>query len=214
METKSVLASKTNWGVILMLLPVLAKSAFGIDIDQALLSDSSNYIELLIQVIGGGLALYGRWKAKAPITWKLPDVPGFLRGLFKGPTLGLFLAVAMLLAGGNVLVACTTTAPASATDIAKRSAVVALSLYVNAYQPALIAYSKLPLCKPAKPPCLDPLLYSKLYVADGAAATCIAAVEPVLRKEFPDFVVVADCLDKVDAAKLIFAEAGLAPASR
>lgn len=207
--SKSFVASKTNWGVFLMLLPVLAKSMFNIDIEQALLNDTSNFIDLTIQLIGGGLALYGRWKAKAPLNWTLPKLPGF----FKGPTLGLLLAVSVVLASGNLLVACTTmpAGDGAATKVAKQSAAIALTVYVKGYQPALIAYSKLPLCDKAVPPCLDPKLYARLYAADGTATSCIAAVRPVLEARIPDFIVVADCLDKVDDAKRVFAEAGIGP---
>lgn len=206
---KSFLASKTNWGVILMLIPVLSKSMLGVDIDQALLDDTANYLALVMQLGGGALAIYGRWKAKLPLSWKLPD----LAAIFKGPTLGLLLAVAVVLASGNLLVACTTTAPGSggATAAAKQSAAIALTVYVKGYQPALLAYARLPGCERSSPPCLDIKLYTRMYAADGTATSCIAAVQPILQSALPDFNVVSDCLQKIEDAKRIFAEAGVHP---
>lgn len=202
---KSFVASKTNWGVILMLLPVLLKSLFGIDIDQSLLNDTSNFIELGMQLAGGALALYGRWKAKLPLNWNLPKLPG--------STLGLFLACVLVLGSGNLLVGCVTAAPGSQStvQVARQSAAIALTVYVKGYQPALLAYSKLEVCPHVAPPCLDSKLYGRLYYADGAATSCIAAVQPILQSEFPDFDIVARCLQRIEDAKRIFAEGGLKP---
>lgn len=77
--------------------------------------------------------------------------------------------------------------------------------YTKLYQPLLIQYSKLPTCDdPAKPPCKDPKLYSKLYWADAAAVTCMRATQLSLASESPNVEEITTCISTVEKAKFQF----------
>lgn len=62
-ETKSIFESKTVWGVIVMMLSHFLPS-LGVNLDEASQGAISEQFTILI---GAGLAIWGRFTAKAPI---------------------------------------------------------------------------------------------------------------------------------------------------
>lgn len=94
---KSVLSSKTNWGVVLALLPTLF-GMFGINVEEALVQDTGNFFSALWTLAFSGLALYGRWKAKVPLSFKLPSVGNKVQAHWLATIFALFFTV-MILSG-------------------------------------------------------------------------------------------------------------------
>lgn len=77
--------------------------------------------------------------------------------------------------------------------------------YTKLYQPVLKQFSKLETCgDPAKPPCKDPVLYSKLYWADAAAVTCMKAAQVSLASDHPNVEEITTCISTVEKAKFNF----------
>lgn len=70
-ETKSLLQSKTLWGVIVAALPALA-GLFGYQVSDvaAFTAGSEEAISGLITLVGSALAVYGRVKATAKLVVK------------------------------------------------------------------------------------------------------------------------------------------------
>ena len=64
-KVKSFLASKTIWGIIIALSPVLS-GWLGFDVDESI----GDIYEPLIQVIGAVIATYGRIKASSGLKLK------------------------------------------------------------------------------------------------------------------------------------------------
>jgi len=62
MDTKGMIQSKTIWGAIIMLGNAVAKH-FGYD-----LGDVAGWVDVLVNLAGAGLAVYGRVKAVKPIS--------------------------------------------------------------------------------------------------------------------------------------------------
>ena len=65
MEKKNILKSKTIYGVLLILAPIISKY-LGFDVSE----DLHELVEIAIQAIGGGFAVYGRIKAKHELVVK------------------------------------------------------------------------------------------------------------------------------------------------
>lgn len=112
---------------------------------------------------------------------------------------------------GVTIVACALIPSGASRDL-RQSAAMSFTIYATAWQPALIRYSKLDYCgTPAVPPCRDRVLYAKLYSADAAVANCVVASVKALNENAPDLSGVSACLEKVEAAKIAFAQGGLEP---
>lgn len=71
METKTIWTSKTVWGAIAMLLPVILK-LFGVDLTDADASTAvglaQQILDLALQLGGFIMVVIGRMKARAPAT--------------------------------------------------------------------------------------------------------------------------------------------------
>lgn len=61
-NVKNFLQSKTIWGVMILLSPVIS-NLVGFDVS----TEIGESYEIIIEVIGSLLALYGRWKANGSI---------------------------------------------------------------------------------------------------------------------------------------------------
>lgn len=61
-QVKNWFQSKTIWGIVIALLPVLSNLA-GFDIGESI---GDTYTEV-ISIVGSVLAIYGRWKANGQI---------------------------------------------------------------------------------------------------------------------------------------------------
>jgi len=61
-QFKNWLQSKTIWGIIIVLLPVISQF-LGFDVS----TEVGETYESLIQIAGTALSLYGRWKANTAI---------------------------------------------------------------------------------------------------------------------------------------------------
>lgn len=70
-ETKSLLASKTLWGVLIAALPTLA-NALGYKIADAasFTSGATELVDAVITLVGSALAVYGRVRATASLVAK------------------------------------------------------------------------------------------------------------------------------------------------
>ncbi len=67
MESKTFLASKTIWGVIIMALPALLPLfgvSFGVD-DTAVVNDAADKV---FQAAGALIAVWGRWSASTKLS--------------------------------------------------------------------------------------------------------------------------------------------------
>lgn len=123
----------------------------------------------------------------------------------------LILNVMFAMTAAILVVACALIPPTVGQPL-RQSAAMSFTIYANAWQPALIKYSKLDYCgTPAVPPCRDRMLYAKLYAADAAVASCVVASVKALNENASDLSGVASCLEKVENAKIAFAQGGLQP---
>ena len=70
-ETKSIFASKTLWGVLIAASPTIA-NLFGYQIsDVASFTQGANeLVNMVIELVGSALAVYGRVKANAALVVK------------------------------------------------------------------------------------------------------------------------------------------------
>lgn len=70
-ETKSILASKTLWGVLIAALPSIARLV-GYDITDvaAFTAGAGESVEAIITLVGSALAIFGRLKATAALVVK------------------------------------------------------------------------------------------------------------------------------------------------
>ena len=70
MNKKNPFKSKTNWGVIIMMLSFML-SKYGIEVDEQtqtmLIDNTIDIIALIGEGVGGLLAIYGRWVANQPL---------------------------------------------------------------------------------------------------------------------------------------------------
>lgn len=122
----------------------------------------------------------------------------------------LVLNVLIVAWAGTMLVACALL-PKGVDQNLRQSLAMSFTVYGTAWQPALIRYSKLDYCgEPAVAPCRDRVLYAKLYAADAAVANCAKGAVQALN-ENTELSSVAACIEKVEAAKLAFAQGGLKP---
>lgn len=63
-EVKSVLKSKTIWGVLLM----IAASVFGLTVPEGVDQEIANIAASVVEAIGAGIAIFGRLKASKKVT--------------------------------------------------------------------------------------------------------------------------------------------------
>lgn len=70
-ETKSILASKTLWGVLIAALPTVL-GLFGLHVTDAaqFTADAGQIVDQVITLAGSVLAVYGRVKATAALVVK------------------------------------------------------------------------------------------------------------------------------------------------
>lgn len=95
-------------------------------------------------------------------------------------------------------------------DKARVGAYYTISAYNAVWRPPLKFYGNLPSCgDPATPPCQNEVLYKKLYDLDAAVTECGAAALEALATPGADLSGVAPCIEKIEAAKLTFAQQGI-----
>ena len=68
--TKTLLTSRTFYGVVISALAKLATIYFGYEIDDQMQQDIIQFVTMAVGFGGDGLALYGRVKATKKITKK------------------------------------------------------------------------------------------------------------------------------------------------
>ncbi len=67
MDSKFILQSKTIWGVVILVLPVILPM-FGIEFGADAIGESTVAFNSLITLVGAVLAVYGRFKATTAIS--------------------------------------------------------------------------------------------------------------------------------------------------
>lgn len=70
-NVKSLLASKTIWGLLIALAPTLA-GLFGYHLSDTFATEAQGTIDQLIQLVGLGFAAYGRIVATSQLVIKTP----------------------------------------------------------------------------------------------------------------------------------------------
>lgn len=119
----------------------------------------------------------------------------------------LFSALAVV--GLMALAACAGSGAATGTTSASvlKATNVALTTYADVYQPAVLAYGKLPVC-PAATICHDPVVLGKLKAADLAVTKVVTAAQPILNGSVPDAGQLGDALTAIEQAESTIAGSG------
>ncbi len=71
---KSILASKTIWGILIAAAPTVAQ-LFGYQLGANFATEAAGTVDQLVQLAGLAFAAYGRMKATTALVVKLPKPP-------------------------------------------------------------------------------------------------------------------------------------------
>lgn len=118
---------------------------------------------------------------------------------------------AAALAGMALLGGCALLPDNATTADAKQAVQVALTTYADVYQPAVIAYGKLPACPNPTPSgsiCHSVALYAKLAAADAAVTKSIVAAQAVLEGTATDTGQLLNALTAIQNAEVSIASSG------
>ncbi len=123
----------------------------------------------------------------------------------------LFTATALVIGLSLSLSACSTFTAVVGEDASATTRTYAEYVFRgfrDGWIPILAGYRALPKCgSPAHAPCYEPDVYAKLYVATDAATACMeASTAPGVPLDE-----LTSCMTKVNDAKTIFTQSGLAP---
>lgn len=181
---KNPFLSVTVNGLLVAVLPTVLKF-FGIDLDQLLLTDptfvedAGTWITTAITLLGGGIALYGRARAKEPL--KMPKPPS-------GSVNVLAVCVA-LAAATPYLTACQTLASVgledevtSAEDLAYIAASDAFDLWKRT-QVIILMYKSWTPCEQAPPTqalCRNAKAWQRMQEIDAQVSPRIVLLRPLL----------------------------------
>lgn len=106
--------------------------------------------------------------------------------------------------------ACALLPDNSTTADAKRAVGVALTTYTQVYQPALIAYGRLPVCPvPAPQLCHDREVFRQLAAADAVVRTTANAAKKVMDQNANDPKALTNVVQAIQTAQLQIAASGL-----
>lgn len=103
--------------------------------------------------------------------------------------------------------ACTTAQTDSVKGSALKATQVALTTYADVFQPAVLAYGRLPAC-PQAVLCKDPATITKLKAADLAVSSTLEAARPVLDGGQADAGQLANALQAIAQAEATIAGTG------
>lgn len=93
---------------------------------------------------------------------------------------------------------------------AVRSAQIAITTYVDVYQPAVLAYGRLPQCGPSAPViCHDIFVYADLKAADLATTKSILAARAVISGKPGAGTELSEALAAISAAERSIASKGI-----
>lgn len=106
------------------------------------------------------------------------------------------------------LSACAMLPDNSVTADAKKGVQVALTTYTQIYQPAVIAYGRLPLC-PAALLCHDKAVFAKLAAADAAVNSAATAAKTVMDQNVGDPNALQNVVSAIQTAQLQIAQSGI-----
>lgn len=106
-----------------------------------------------------------------------------------------------------VLGACTTSQTDSASNTAMKATQVALTTYADVFQPAVLAYGRLPAC-PQAVICKDQAIVNKLKAADLAVSSTLEAARPVLNGAQTDAGQLVNALQAIALAEATIAGTG------
>lgn len=114
--------------------------------------------------------------------------------------------------GGAILAlslgACAMLPDNSTTADAKKGVQVALTTYTQIYQPAVIAYGRLPLC-PAAVLCHDKEVFAQLAAADAVVNVAADAARKVMTENYNDPNALSRVVAAIQDAQLKIAQAGI-----
>lgn len=127
----------------------------------------------------------------------------------------MFKRIAMIAAAGLMLVGCASIDQALNSSDARKATLVALTTYGDIYQPAVIAYGRLPDCQPEVVRiCKERPVLENLKTADAAVSSAVDAAADVLSGKVYDPATIQKVRDAIAKAQTAIGASGALALSR
>lgn len=122
------------------------------------------------------------------------------------------LRMAVMGAAALLISGCALLPDSPTTTDAKRGVQIAITAYAGIYQPALLAYGRLPVCPNPTPSgsiCHDRAVFAKLAATDQATTRSIVAAQAVMKGQPGSLTAISDALTAIQQAQVQIAAAGV-----